>query len=166
MYRHLNVRGDSDPVDVDRFKSKQTSKTSNTNLLFLTGETGNNLLTNGLSILAPNPLTGIFGGLNVMKRILNLDKTPSAREQSREAAAKLKSELMIGKETETVQLTELSSSAKDIQVKTREAPQNTYLDMQTFLEIGKALEIIQSELTKNISELTEIDRGIKKITKS
>ena len=43
---------------------------------------------------------------------------------------------------------------------------NAFLDMQTFLGIDKVLEIIQGELTKNISELTEIDRRIKKTTKS
>ena len=104
--------------------------------------------------------------LNVIKRILKLDKTPSAIEQSKEPAAKLKSEMTIARETETVQLTELLSSAKGIRVKTSETPQNTDLDMQTSLGIDKALEIIQGDMTKNISELAEIDRCVKKITKT
>ena len=43
-------------------------------------------------------------------------------------------------------LMELSSLVKDIHAKTREASQNTDLDMRGFLRIGKTLQIIQSEL--------------------
>ena len=46
-------------------------------------------------------------------------------------------------------LMELSSLVKDIHAKTREASQNTDLDMRGFLRIGKTLQIIQSELVNN-----------------
>ena len=44
---------------------------------------------------------------------------------------------------ESIFLEDLSSLAKDIHIKTREALQNTDLDMQEFLGIDKALQSIQ-----------------------
>ena len=52
-----------------------------------------------------------------------------------------------------------------IHVKTREAPQNTDLDMQEFLGIDKALQSIQGELLNNTLKLTEINKRIKRDTK-
>ena len=60
---------------------------------------------------------------------------------------------------------ELSSLAEDIHVKTREASQNTDLDMGEFLGIDKALQGIQGELLNNTSKLTEIGKRIKRDTK-
>ena len=48
---------------------------------------------------------------------------------------------------------------------TREASQNTNLDMREFLGINKALQNIQGELLNNTSKLTEIDKRIKRDTK-
>ena len=50
---------------------------------------------------------------------------------------------------ESLPLMELSSLVKDIHAKTREASQNTDLDMRGFLRIGKTLQIIQRELVNN-----------------
>ena len=50
---------------------------------------------------------------------------------------------------ESLPLMELSSLVKDIHAKTREASQNTDLDMRGFLRIGKTLQIIQSDLVNN-----------------
>ena len=50
---------------------------------------------------------------------------------------------------ESLPLMELSSLVKDIHAKTREASQNTDLDMRGFLRIGKALQIIKSDLVNN-----------------
>ena len=66
---------------------------------------------------------------------------------------------------ESITLEELSSLAEDIHVKTREASQNTDLDMREFLEIKKALQNIKGELLNNTSKLTEIDKCIKRDTK-
>ena len=66
---------------------------------------------------------------------------------------------------ENKSLEELSSLVKDIHVKTREASQNTNLDMWGFLEIDKALQSIQGKLLKNTSKLTEINKLIKIDTK-
>ena len=55
--------------------------------------------------------------------------------------------------------------AEEIHVKTREASQNTDLDMREILGIDKALQSIQCELLNNASKLTEIDKRIKRDTK-
>ena len=70
-----------------------------------------------------------FGGLNIMKSVLSLNETPSALERSFKAATKLNRELPTDLEMESILLMELSSLAEDIHVKTREASQNTDLDM-------------------------------------
>ena len=55
--------------------------------------------------------------------------------------------------------------AREIHVKTREALQNTFLDIQEFLGINKALQSIQGELLNNNSKLTAIDKSIQGDTK-
>ena len=66
---------------------------------------------------------------------------------------------------ESIPPEELSSLAEEIHVKTREALQNTDLDMREFLGIDKALQSIQGELLNNTAKLTEIDKSIKRDTK-
>ena len=66
---------------------------------------------------------------------------------------------------ESIPLKELLFLAEDIHAKTREALQNTDLDMREFLGIGKALQSIQGELLNNTSKLTEIDKRIQRDTK-
>ena len=58
----------------------------------------------------------------------------------------------------------LSSLVEDVHIKTREASQNTDLDMLKFLGIDKALQGIQGELLNNTSKLTEINKRIKRDT--
>ena len=50
----------------------------------------------------------------------------------------------------SIPFTELSTLAEDIHIKTREASQNTGLDMREFLGVDKALQGIQGELLNNI----------------
>ena len=100
-----------------------------------------------------------------MKSVLSLDETPSALERSISTASKLKSELPTDLQMESIPLKELSSLVTDIHVKTREASQNTYLDMWKFLGMGKTLQSIQDELVNSISILTEIDKCIQKDSK-
>ena len=66
---------------------------------------------------------------------------------------------------EIIHLEELSSVVEDIHLKTREASQNTNLDMRVFLGIEKALLGIRGEFLNNMSKLTEIDKRIKRHTK-
>ena len=136
-------------------------------MLFLDGDKHWQSVTNkrtGL-ILAVKALREKFGGLNVMKSVLSLDKTLSAMERSFKAATKLRRELPTDIEMESIPLMELSSLVEDIHVKTREASQNTDLDMREFLGIDKALQSIQGELLNNTSKLTEINKRIKRDTK-
>ena len=100
-----------------------------------------------------------------MKNFLGIDKTPPALERSFKAATKLKGELPIDLEMESITLEELSSLAEDIHVETREASQNTDLDMQESSGINKALQSMQAELLNNTSKLTEINKRIKRDTK-
>ena len=100
-----------------------------------------------------------------MKNFLGIDKIPPALERSFKAATKLKGELPTDIEMESIAVEELSSLAEDIHVKTREASQNTDLDMGEFLGIDKALQRIQGELLNNTSKLTEINKSIKTDTK-
>ena len=114
---------------------------------------------------APKTLKDKFGGLNVMKNILDLDETTPLLERSLKAATKIKAGLLTDLQMETIPLKEISSLAEDIHVKTMEASQNTDLDMQKFLGIEKALQSTQGELLNNTSKLTEINKRIKRDTK-
>ena len=55
---------------------------------------------------------------------------------------------------ESIPPMELLSLVEDNHVKTREASQNTDLDMLTFVGIDKALQSILGELLNNTSKLT------------
>ena len=74
-----------------------------------------------------------------MKNFLGIDKTPPALEKSFKAATKLIYELPTDLEMEIIPLKDLSSLVDGIHIKTREASQNTDLDMREFLGIDKAL---------------------------
>ena len=100
-----------------------------------------------------------------MKNFLGVDKTPPALERSFKDATKLKGELPTDLEMESIPLEDLSSFVEDIHLKTREASQNTDLDMRKFLGIDRALQSIQGEFLNNTSKLTEINKRIKRDTK-
>ena len=100
-----------------------------------------------------------------MKNILGVDKTPPALERYFKVATKLICELPTDIEMESIPPEELSSLLEDIHVNKREASQNTDLDMREFLGIDKALQSIQDELLNNASQLTEINKSIKRDTK-
>ena len=168
LYGHLNVTADPGLADIDRFMiKKKNSKTGNTDMLFLDGNNYWKSLTNKPTgdFLAAKTLREKFGGLNIMKSVLSLDETPSALERSFKAATKLNRELPMDLEIESIPLEELSCLVEDIHVKTREASQNTDLDMREFLGIDKALQSIQGEFLNNASKLAEIDKRIKRDTK-
>ena len=67
---------------------------------------------------------------------------------------------------ENIPLFDLSSVVEDLCIKTREASQNTDLDMREFLGISKALQSINGALHNNTAKLSELDKRIKRdITK-
>ena len=55
-------------------------------------------------------------------------------------------------EMESVSLMELLSLAEDIHVKTRDASQNTDLDIQKYLRSNNALQSLQGKLENNNSK--------------
>ena len=167
LYRYLDVTGDLGLADLDRFTIKKSLKAGNVELLFLDGNKHWQSLTNKRTgeFLAPKTLREKSGRLNTMKSVLSLDETPSELERSFKAATKLRRELPTHLEMESIPLEELSSLAEETHVKTREASQNTDLDMREFLGIDKALQSIQGELLNNTSKLTEINKSIKRDTK-
>ena len=116
--------------------------------------------------LAPKSLKDRFDGLYAMKNFLGIDKTQPASKQSFKAATKLKRELPTGIVMDSIPLLELSSLAEDIHVKSREASQNTNLEMREILGINKAFQIIQGKPANNALKLTEIKGQIKKTAKS
>ena len=164
MCRHLNVTGNPDLIDLDRFRLTKDPKKGVTIFEFysdrwvpLTKQTG--------GFFAPKTLRDRLGGLNTMKNFLGLDETPPALEKSVKAATKLIRKLPKHLEMESILLKDLSSLADGIHVKTREASQNTDLDMREFLGIDNTLQSILGELLNNASKLTEIDKRIKRDTK-
>ena len=116
--------------------------------------------------MAAKTLREKFGGLNIMKGVLSLEKSPPSLERSISAASKLNVELPTDPQMESIPLKELSTLVEDIHFKTREASQNTNLDMQEFLGIDKALQRIQGELLNNTSKLTELISVSKEIPRS
>ena len=84
--------------------------------------------------------------------MLGIDKAPLALELSLKSESELTREFPTDIEMESIPLMEISFLAEDIYVKAREASQDTYLDMQEFLEIDKVLLPVQGELVNNISK--------------
>ena len=165
LYRHLNVTGNLDLINLDRFKLTTDHKKGTTIFEFYNGDRWVPLTKHAGEFFAPKTLRDRFGGVNTMKIFLGTDKTPPALDRSFKAATKLKGELPTDIEMESILPEELSSLAEKIHVKTREASQNTDLDMREFLGIDKALQSIQGEFLNNTSKLAEIDKRIKRDTK-
>ena len=117
---------------------------------------GNNQWPTG-EVLAPKTLREKFGGLNTVKNFLGINTAP-VLERSISVASKLKSELPTDLQMDSIPLKELSSLVEDIHVKTREASQNTDLNMRELLGIDKALQSMQGKLLNKIDKLiNEID---------
>ena len=165
LYRHLKVTGNLDLIDLNQFKLMIDPKKGATIFEFYSGNRWAPFTKQTGEFFAPKAIRYRFGEVNTMKNFLGIDRTPPALERSLSAASKLKAELPTDLETESIPLEELSPLVKDIHVKTREASQNTGLDIREFLGIDKALQSIQGELLNNTSELTRINiqRDTKKL---
>ena len=103
-------------------------------MIFLDGDKHCQSLSNKRTsdFLAPKTLRETFGGLNIMKSVLSLDETPSILERTFKAATKLRRELPMDIEMESIPLMEPWSLLEDIHVKTQESSQSTDLDMREF----------------------------------
>ena len=123
---------------------KKNSKTGNIEFLFLDADKHWQSLNNKRTgeFLAVKTLREKCGGLNIMKSVLSLDEKPSALERLIKATSNLKNDLPTDLQMESIPLKAFSSLVENIHIKTREASQNTNLDMREFLGIDKALQII------------------------
>ena len=165
LYHHLGTKESLDFVNLDQFKMKTNSKTGITDLLWYNGENWVSLTNQRTGeFLAVSKLKTKFGGLTPMKNFLNLEQTPRSIDRSIKAANLLKSEIPTQSDIENIPLFDLSSVVEDIRIKTREASQNTDLDMREFLGISKALQSINGELRNNTAKLSELDKRIKRDT--
>ena len=165
LYTHLNVTGNIDLTNLDQFKLMTDTEKGATIFEFYNGDRLFPLTKETGKFLASKTLRDRFGGVNTVKKFLGIDRTPPSLGRLLSAASKLKAELPTDLEMESIPLKELSYLVEDMHVKTREASQNTDLDMREFLGIHKALQGIQGEFLNNISKLTEIDKRIKRDTK-
>ena len=93
LYRHLNVTGNLDLIDLDQFRLTTDPKKGVTIFEFYNGDRWVPLTKQTGEFFAPKTLRDRYGGVNTMKIFLGVDKTPPALERSFKAATKLKHEL-------------------------------------------------------------------------
>ena len=137
LYHHLGTKGSLDFVNLDQFKMKTNSKAGITDLLWYNDKNWVSLANQRTGeFLAVRTLKTKFGGLTPIFYFLNLEQTPPSIDQSIKAANLLKSEIPTQTDIETKPLFDLSSVVEEICIKTREASQNTDLDMREFLGIS------------------------------
>ena len=117
LHRHLNVTGNIDLINLDQFKLTTDPKKGATIFEFYNGDRWVPLTKQTGEFFAPKTLRDGFGGVNTMKIVLGIDRTPPALERSFKTAKKLKAELPIDLEMESIPLGELSSLVEDIHVK-------------------------------------------------
>ena len=129
LYRHLNVTGNLDFISLDRFRLTTDPKKVATIFEFYNDDRLVPLTKQMGDFFAPKTLRDRFGEVNTLKTFLGIDTTPPLLERSISVASKLKSELPTDLQMKSILLEELSSLVEDIHVKTREASQNTDLDM-------------------------------------
>ena len=137
MYRHLNVIGNIGLIDLNLNKLTRNPKKGATIFEFCNGDRWVPLTKQTGEFYAPKTIIDAFGGINAMKNFLFVDTTAPSLERSISAASKLKKELRTDLEMESIPLKELSSLVEDIHVKTREASQNTDLDMRELVKAYK-----------------------------
>ena len=142
LYRHLNVMGNLDLVNLDWFKLAADPKNNATIFEFYNIDKWFPLRKQTGKFLAPKTLRDRFGGVNAMENDLGVDEIPPGFERSFKSATNLSSELPTNIEMESIHLEKFLSLAEDVHVKTWEASQNTDLDMREFLGIDEALQNI------------------------
>ena len=165
LCRYLDVMGDIDLIDLDQFRLTKDKKKGVTIFEFYNGDRWVPLTKQTGGFFASKTLRDELDGLNAMKKCLGIDKTPPVLQRSLRATTKLKGELLTDLMMESIPLKDLSSLAKEIHVKTREASQNTDLNMRELFGIDKALQSIQGELLNSTTKLKEINARIERDTK-
>ena len=161
LYHYLGTKGSLDLIDFDRFKMKKNSKTGITDLLWYNGENWVSLTNQRTGeFLAVGTLKTKFKGLTLMKNFLNLEQTPLSIDRLIKAANLLKNQLPTQTDIEMIPLSHLSSVVEEIHTRTRQALQNTDLDLRELLGIDKVLQLINGELHNNTAKLSEVDKRI------
>ena len=93
LYRHLNVTGNLDLIDLDRFRHTKDPKKGLTIFELYNGDRWIPLTKQTGDFFAAKTLRDQLGGLNTMKIFLGADKTPHTLERSLKGATKLKAGL-------------------------------------------------------------------------
>ena len=86
------MTGDPGVADIDRVMIKKNLKTANTVFLFFNANKHWQSFINKSTkeFLAAKALREVFGGLNILKSALSLEKTPPTLEKSLKAATSLR----------------------------------------------------------------------------
>ena len=93
MHRHLNIAGNPDLINLERFRLTTDPKKGVTVFEFFNGDKWVSLTKQTGEFLATKTLRDRFGGLEAMKNFLGIVETPPALERSLKVAAKLRREL-------------------------------------------------------------------------
>ena len=118
LYRHLDIAGNPDIINLDRFRLTTDPKKGAAVFEFYNGDKWVSLTKKAGEFLATKTLRDRFGELKAMKSFLGIVETPAALERSFKVTTKLRCELPTDIEMESIRLMELSSLAEDIHVKT------------------------------------------------
>ena len=118
MYRHLDIAGNLDLINLDRFRLTTDPKKGAAVFEFYNGDKWVSLAKKTGKFLATKTLRDRFGELKAMKNFLGIVETPAALERSFKVTTKLRCELPTDIEMVSMPLMELSSLAEDIHVKT------------------------------------------------
>ena len=90
LYRHLDVTGNPDLIDLDKFRLTTDPKKEATIFEFYNSDRWVPIIKQTGEFLAAKTLRDRFGGVNAMKKFLAINKTSSSLERSLKAATKLK----------------------------------------------------------------------------
>ena len=82
LYRHLNIAGNLDLINLDRLKLTTDPKKGATAFEFYNGTKWVSLTKQTGEFLAPKTLRDRFGGVNAMKNFLGIVETPPVLERS------------------------------------------------------------------------------------
>ena len=118
LYRHLNVTGNLNLINLDRFKLATDPKKELTIFEFYNGDRWVPLTKQTGKFFAPRTLRDRFSGVNTKKDFLGINRKPPLLEKSFSAATKIKAALPTELEMESIPPIELPSLVEDIHVKT------------------------------------------------
>ena len=163
LYKFLGVEGNSNVIDIDRFKMIRNTKTGHAMLYFLKddGEKVNLTKING-EFRTVNEIKKRMGGLEIMKGMLGLDDTPPLLEKSIQAARDLNKTIPTELEMDNISLVDLNERIRNVDESLQEASKDTGLPVRELLALDKTLQRIQGELANNVGKLGEIKKHITK----